>query len=78
MDERGLYRIDVRGRVPSALTAELGRFDVTEVGDSTTLTGLVSDSAELYGLLARLEAVGLALVAVRPLHADSTDRGGMT
>jgi hypothetical protein len=78
MDERGVYRIDVRGRVPAALTAELSRFEITEVGDSTTLTGLVSDSAALYGILARLEAVGLALVAVRPLHEDSTDRGGMT
>ena len=78
MDERGLYRIDVRGRMPSALTAELSRFEIVEVGDSTTLTGLVADSAALYGLLARIEAVGLALVAVQPLHADTTDRGGVT
>jgi hypothetical protein len=74
MDERRMYLIEVRGRLPSALTAELGRFELAFIGDSTLLTGAISDSAALYGLLARLEAVGLALVAVRPLPTDTGDR----
>ena len=75
MDEGGVPHRGT-GRLPAALAAELDRFEVTEAGDASSLTGLVSDSAALYGLLARLEAVGLALMAVAQLHADTTtDRG---
>ncbi len=71
MDERGTHRIEVRGRVPSALAAELGSFELTVLDDTTVLEGRISDSAALYGLLARLESVGLALVSVQPLHMES-------
>jgi hypothetical protein len=45
----------------------------TEEGE-TILTGDVADQAALYGLLARLRDLGLALVSVKPLGSDSQDK----
>ena len=59
--------------MPSALAAELGAF-VEEIGEVTTvLTGPIGDSAALYGLLARLEALGIALVGIRPVTNEHGD-----
>jgi hypothetical protein len=74
--ERRTYTIEVRGCLPEGVAAELGDFEL-HVGDgSTLLTGPVIDSAALYGLLARLESLGVALVAVHPDPdgPDSEDR----
>jgi len=59
------YRLQVRGAVPAMLAAELDGFTV-DSGAVTTLTGPVADSAALYGLIARLECFGLALVSAQP------------
>ena len=34
-------------------------------GEDTVLTGAISDQAELYGVLAEIEALGLELLEVR-------------
>ena len=60
------YVIEVDGRVPSSLASELPGFAVEDRGGSTVVAGDVADGAALYGLLARLEALGLQLVSVRP------------
>jgi hypothetical protein len=39
---------------------------VVEAAGVSTLTGTLADTAELYGLISRLEALGLTLLAVRP------------
>jgi hypothetical protein len=64
------YAIEVRGSLPSALAGELASFAQYTVDGSTVLTGPVPDTAALYGLLYRLEALGVALVAVRPAVGD--------
>ena len=61
------YVIELNGRLPAALVTELRTFE-QEVDDATTvLTGQILDSAALYGLLARLESLGVALVSIRPV-----------
>jgi hypothetical protein len=39
---------------------------LAEAGGVSTLTGTLADTAELYGLISRLEGLGLTLLAVRP------------
>ena len=72
----------VRGRLPARLADELDGFTV-DAGPTTTLTGPVADPAALYGLIARLECLGLNLLSVHPAtgcaaiptsaHRDVTD-----
>jgi hypothetical protein len=59
------YRLQVQGRLPAMLAKELAGFTV-DAGPTTTLTGPVSDPAALYGLIARLECLGLTLLSVHP------------
>lgn len=61
------YRIRVRGQlgetIRSAFPALLARAD----GGDTVLTGVLTDQAALYGVLAEAEALGLELIEVRRL-----------
>ena len=43
-----------------------------QAGPTTTLTGPVTDTAELYGLIARLECLGLTLLSVQPFTSSTT------
>jgi hypothetical protein len=45
---------------------ELAGFTVEISPRATVLSGPMADSAALYGLIARLETLGLTLVSVRP------------
>jgi hypothetical protein len=62
----------VSGDVPAALARELIGFTPDDRGPNTVLTGQVVDTAALYGLLARLESLGVVLISVRPIphHAQ--------
>ena len=57
------YRLQVRGRVPAKLADELVGFTV-DAGPTTTITGPIVDPAALYGLIARLECLGLNLLSL--------------
>jgi hypothetical protein len=60
------YVIEVSGRIPAALAGELDTFDQHADDVTTVLIGPIVDTAALYGLLARLESFGVALVSIRP------------
>ena len=60
------YQIDVRGRLPRGAAEHFPGMAVVEAAGVSTLTGTLADTAELYGLISRLEALGLTLLAVRP------------
>ena len=64
------YRIEVRGALPSALEDELDGFTVG-AGSTTTLTAPVADAAALYGLISRLESLGVALLSIEPTTPPS-------
>lgn len=57
------YEVRVRGRVSDLLLAELGVEDETTL--TTSIIVEVSDEAALYGLLRRVEALGIELVSIQ-------------
>ena len=60
------YTVEIAGSLPSALADELEGF-VHHTNESTSvLTGEVADVAALYGLLARLESLGVTLISIQP------------
>ena len=65
------YRLEVRGPVPARLADELDGFTV-QAGETTMLAGPVTDAADLYGLIARLEGLGLTLLSVVQVSTWST------
>jgi hypothetical protein len=62
------YRIQVKGHLPTDWSEWLGQFEITcEPDGSTTLIGSIRDQSELYGLVAKLQSVGLTLLSVNPV-----------
>lgn len=61
------YQIRIRGRLSRTLTAEFERLGLEADREQveTQLHGPVIDQAALYGLVRRLEALGLELVELR-------------
>ena len=68
------YRCEIRlkGRLTPPLASEFERlnFSTCLAPVETVVEGPVDDDAALYGLLRRLEALGLELVEVRRIEAD--------
>ena len=58
------YRIDVKGPLPEGSAEEFPEMTVRATGGVTTLLGEIGDSAALYGLITRLESLGLVLIQV--------------
>ena len=58
------YEITVRGRLGASLLAAFDGVTVTSSADETVLSGF-PDQAALYGVLERVESLGLELLAVR-------------
>lgn len=58
------YRIEIRGRLPGLLAEDLPQMAIEVQDGITSVTGPVPDGPALYGLIARLEALGADLLAV--------------
>ena len=67
MTEPNTYAIEVQGNLPSVLLSQLADFTVVDGERTTFLIGRVVDAAALYGILARLECLGVPLVSVQPI-----------
>jgi hypothetical protein len=65
--EGGSYEIRVRGRLSDSLVAAFEGMNATVEPVETVLHGPVQDQAALYGLLDRIQALGLELLEVRRL-----------
>jgi hypothetical protein len=59
------YRIRVRGRLGQTIRSAFPALEARADGGDTVLTGVLTDQAALYGVLAEAEALGLELVEVR-------------
>jgi hypothetical protein len=61
------YEIRLRGRLPATLASEFERLELSAnvAPVETVVEGPLCDDAALYGLLRRIEALGLELVEVR-------------
>jgi hypothetical protein len=61
----GRYEIWVRGHLGETMRSAFPALRAQLRGQDTVLTGSLSDQAELYGVLAEIEALGLELLEVR-------------
>jgi hypothetical protein len=59
------YQIRVRGRLGRTMRAAFPDLHPAAQGEDTLLAGALPDQAALYGVLARIEALGLELLEVR-------------
>jgi hypothetical protein len=61
----GVYQLRVAGRLDQHWSAWFGGLSMTHEDDgSTSLTGTVTDQAELHGLLAKIRDLGVTLISV--------------
>ena len=58
------YQFRVRGRLGKTLLAAFPELRAQELGSETLLAGQLPDQAALFGVLDRIEALGLELLAV--------------
>lgn len=59
------YQITVRGRLSETLMDAFDGLTASRSTAGTVLCGVIVDQAALYGLLARIESLGLELLDVR-------------
>lgn len=59
------YEITVRGRLSDTLVAAFDGLTANSSTADTVLRGDIADQAALYGVLARIESLGLELLDVR-------------
>ena len=67
----GRYVISVRGHLGETMRSAFPALRAQPRGEDTVLTGALSDLAELYGVLAEIEALGLELLELRRLPSPS-------
>ena len=58
------YQFRVRGRLSEMLLAAFPELRAQELGSETLLAGQLPDQAALFGVLDRIEALGLELLEV--------------
>jgi hypothetical protein len=65
--QRRNYEIRVRGHLGATMLRAFPALAVRTQGEDTLLTGCLPDQAAVYGVIARLEALGLELIEFRRL-----------
>lgn len=63
------YELVLRGELGDGFGFEGMRLERRE--GTTILTGMVSDQAQLFGMLDRIQDLGLELVSIRPTERSS-------
>jgi hypothetical protein len=69
-----LYQVRVRGRLGQTIRSAFPALRARTDGGDTVLTGMLTDQAALYGVLAEAEALGLELIEVRRLPPPDESR----
>ncbi|MGW7425618.1 hypothetical protein ACWGJB_37265 [Streptomyces sp. NPDC054813] len=79
-DDPVLYEIRLAGHLGPTLLTAFPAFMPEQQGAETVLTGLLPDTAALFGVLSQIESLGLELLEVRkvrtPLVHSLPDRPG--
>jgi hypothetical protein len=70
------YEITVRGQMGAALIDAFDGLTATAATAHTVLGGEIADQAALYGVLERIESLGLELLEVRRTASNSSPQGG--
>jgi hypothetical protein len=68
---RTLYRIVVRGELSDRYAADFEGMQMQTKDGDTILTGEVKDHPHLFGILERLNGLGLELLSVQALSEDA-------
>jgi hypothetical protein len=68
--EPTIYRITLKGRVGEGLAELFEPLRIETSPGETVLTGPIVDQAELQGILARIQGLGLELLEVRRLSPE--------
>jgi monoterpene epsilon-lactone hydrolase len=74
-DDPVRYQFRVSGQLGPTLLSAFPALVAREQGAETVLTGLLPDTAALYGVLAEMEALGLDLLEVRQVRGESPGSG---
>jgi hypothetical protein len=61
------YEIRIKGRLSDSLSESFDDFTASVKPAETVMRGELRDQAELYGLLDRIQSLGLELIEVRRL-----------
>ena len=69
-DLQHFYEIRVRGHLGTRMRRAFPALRARPQGEDTLLTGHLPDQAAVYGVIARLEALGLDLLELRRLTQD--------
>ena len=69
------YEIRVSGTLPPEALLDFERLRASVQQIETVLHGPLADQAALYGLLARLETLGVQVLEVRRLHEEKPAPG---
>jgi hypothetical protein len=68
------FEIRVRGAMTPEELEDFDQLSAVAVPAQTILTGALPDQSALYGLINRLQSLGLELLAVRGLEDDASPR----
>ncbi|HEY3955157.1 MAG TPA: hypothetical protein VGM53_17450 [Streptosporangiaceae bacterium] len=69
------YEIRVSGTLPPEALLDFERLSASVKHVETVLHGPLADQAALYGLLSRLETLGVQVLEVRRLHEENPAQG---
>ena len=69
------YRIQVKGHLPDGWFEMVERMEILcEADGNTTISGPIRDQSELYGLISRLQNLGLTLISINQTIAAQMDK----
>lgn len=66
-DQSAMYQIRVKGVLDSSWSEWFDGFSIDAEGQDTVLVGSVPDQSALHGILAKINDLGLSLIAVTKL-----------
>lgn len=68
------YRIQVKGHLPEAWSEMMEHMEIIcEADGNTTISGPIRDQSELYGLISRLQNLGLTLISINQTITAHSD-----
>ena len=70
-----VYEVKIRGVASDLVRAEFDDVELWEAPGATWLRTGWADTAELYGLIRRIEMLGLVLLKVDTVDMDTVDAG---
>lgn len=65
------YTFVMRGRLRDSLLGAMQPLRVTALEETTEMTMEIQDDGDLYGVLDKLERLGLSIVSFAPAEADN-------